>query len=157
MYEGACCFTGHRKLKKDKLSEVKEDLRKILEALIENGYTDFLAGGALGFDTVAASEVLDLKNKYPNIKLILVLPCCNQADGWRKKDVEVYENIKDRCDKVIYVSQNYESDCMRKRNYYLVDHSSTCVCYYTNPRSGTGMTVKYAKQKGLQIINLTKS
>ena len=63
MYESACCFTGHRKLKKDKLSEVKDDLIKILEHLIEKGYTEFLAGGALGFDTVAASEVLDLKNK----------------------------------------------------------------------------------------------
>ena len=35
--------------------------------------------GALGFDTIAAQAVLSVKETYPEVKLILVLPCENQT------------------------------------------------------------------------------
>ena len=63
-----------------------------LVKLIENGYCYFGAGGALGFDTVAAQTVLHLKEKYPHIKLILVLPCVDQAKSWSYEDKVVYTN-----------------------------------------------------------------
>ena len=61
---------------------------------IEQGYRYFGTGGALGFDTLAAQTVLELKNKYPEIKLILVLPCENQTQGWERADIEEYERIQ---------------------------------------------------------------
>ena len=61
-------------------------LKTILVDLIENGYRYFGVGGALGFDTLAAQTVLDLKTSYPHIKLILVLPCLSQADSWSLHD-----------------------------------------------------------------------
>ena len=48
--------------------------------LIKNGYSYFGAGGALGFDTIATQTVLHLKERYPHTKLILVLPCIDQAN-----------------------------------------------------------------------------
>ena len=42
----------------------------------------------MGFDTLAAKTVLDLKKDYPDIKLILVLPCLNQTRGWKDADVK---------------------------------------------------------------------
>ena len=39
------------------------------------------AGGALGFDTLAAQTVLDMKKEYPQLRLILVLPCEDQTRG----------------------------------------------------------------------------
>lgn len=60
------------------------------------------AGGALGFDTLAAQTVLDMKKEYPQLRLILVLPCEDQTRGWRSEDIAVYENIKRRSDKVVY-------------------------------------------------------
>ena len=70
------------------------------------------AGGALGFDTLAAQTVLDMKKEYPQLRLILVLPCEDQTRGWRSEDIAVYENIKRRSDKVVYVSREYTPDCM---------------------------------------------
>lgn len=54
----------------------------------------FGAGGALGFDTLAAQCVLSLRKRYSHIKLILVLPCTTQTKGWSKDDIAVYEEIK---------------------------------------------------------------
>ena len=61
------------------------------ERLISQGYRRFYTGGALGFDTVAAIVILKLKNRYPDIKLILALPCSSQTKGWKKRDIENYE------------------------------------------------------------------
>ena len=65
--------------------------------LSEQSY--FGAGGALGFDTIAAFTVLKLKESYPDIRLILVLPCLAQTRGWSREDVEKYEDIKSKADK----------------------------------------------------------
>ena len=59
----------------------------------------------MGFDTITAFVVLKLKKHYPDIKLILVLPCRTQTKAWCDEDVTVYEDIKRRADKVVYTSK----------------------------------------------------
>lgn len=128
-------------------------LKTILVDLIENGYQYFGAGGALGFDTLAAQTILDLKTEYPQIKLILVLPCFSQANGWSSNDKEIYERIKSSADKVVYTSEEYTKGCMHKRNRHLVENSSVCVCYLTEKTGGTAYTVAYATKLNLLVIN----
>ena len=43
---------------------------------------------------------------------------------------------------------------MQERNRRLADHSAVCICYLTNPKSGTAYTANYARQQGLRVINL---
>lgn len=150
-----CCFTGHRELPTGlgrwKLS-VK--LEKAIAEQIGKGIRFFGAGGARGFDTLAAQTVLKLKKKYPDIKLILVLPCLTQTRGWPAENIAEYERIKVQADKVVYTSQEYTKGCMHKRNRHLVDGSSVCICYLTKEDGGTAYTVNYAKEHGLEVINL---
>ena len=113
----------------------------------------FGAGGALGFDTLAAQTVLELKVDFPQVKLILVLPCLSQADSWSVADKRIYEQIKEKADKIVYTSREYTKGCMHKRNRHLVDNSSVCVCYLTESTGGTAYTVNYAESKGLLLIN----
>lgn len=105
MKNQTCCFTGHRKIPLDQLESVTQRLRDAVIASIKDGYLYFGAGGALGFDTLAAQTVLDLKKDYPQIKLILVLPCKTQARGWKQEDIEEYNRIMKAADKVVYTSQ----------------------------------------------------
>ena len=77
------CFTGHRKIPPEQQEKVARQLRKTLIELVDSGYRYFGAGGALGFDTLAAQTVLGLNSDFPQIRLILVLPCLSQADNWR--------------------------------------------------------------------------
>ena len=156
MKENTICFTGHRKIPPEQITTLAQRLEKALIELIQNGYIYFCAGGALGFDTLAAQTVLSLKADNPNIKLILVLPCLSQTRGWSIRDVEIYEDIKSKADKVVYTSQEYTKGCMHKRNRHLIDSSSVCVCYLTETTGGTAYTVAYAQKKLLQVINLAE-
>ena len=105
---------------------------------------------------MAAQAVLELKAQYPYIKLILVLPCVNQTDGWEQSDIDEYERIRVLADEIIYTSEENKKGCMHKRNRYLVDHSSLCICYMTRKSGGTAYTVEYATSNGLKIINISK-
>lgn len=154
MKEQTACFTGHRKIPFGHAHGIKRRLRDTIVELIDQGYRFFGAGGALGFDTIAAQTVLELKKEYPQIRLILVLPCLSQADRWDEKDKSVYEDIKRQADKVVYTSQDYTRDCMFKRNRHLVDGSSVCICYLIEQTGGTAYTVEYAKKNNLRVINL---
>ena len=147
------CFTGHRKIPPEKLATVARRLKETLIELVEKGYLYFGAGGALGFDTLAAQTVLELKADFPQIKLILVLPCLSQADNWGIVDKRIYEQIMEKADKIVYTSCEYTKGCMHKRNRHLVDNSSVCVCYLTENTGGTAYTVNYAESKGLLVIN----
>lgn len=154
MKNHTCCFTGHRIIPAEEYDLISAKLEATMVQLIHRGYQFFGAGGALGFDTLAAMSVLKLKKDYPHIKLILVLPCRDQASRWKASDVQVYEYIKDQADKVVYISENYTADCMFKRNRHLVDNSSVCIAYCTKDEGGTAYTIRYAEHRMLRIINL---
>lgn len=150
------CFTGHRKIPSEQINDIVQRLKNIIVELINNGYTDFYAGGALGFDTIAAQTVMELKKDYPQIKLILALPCMNQTSGWNESDKIMYECIREIADKVVYTSDSYFNGCMQKRNRYLVDNSNICVSYLTDKKGGTAYTVKYANSKNVTVINIAE-
>lgn len=149
-----CCFTGHRELPLGQHQNIFHKTEETIESFINKGYRFFGAGGALGFDTIAAFAVLKLKERYPDIRLILVLPCLSQAKSWSKEDVEIYESIKRQADKVVYTSQEYTRGCMHKRNRHLVDNSSACISFLTENKGGTAYTVDYAKKHGLSVVNV---
>lgn len=154
MREKTCCFTGHREIPPDNQKRISGRLENVISSLYQRGVCCYEAGGALGFDTLAAQAVLRLRESCPGIKLTLVLPCLTQTRGWRPEDVTEYERIKAQADHVIYTAQQYTRGCMHKRNRYLVDHSGVCVCYLTRDSGGTAYTVQYAEKQGLEIINI---
>lgn len=154
MREMTACFTGHRSIPLMQRGTVRKKLEKTVRGLIAEGYRYFGAGGALGFDTMAADVILRLRNEFPDIKLILVLPCKTQAARWSEKDREIYEKQKAAADKVVYVAEAYYNGCMLVRNRRLVDNSSVCVAYLTHAGGGTAYTVSYAKQSGVPVISI---
>ena len=96
MKEKTCCFTGHREIPSGQRRRIFAKTEEAIEGLIKKGYLYFGAGGALGFDTIAAFAVLKLKERYPDIRLILVLPCFSQTRGWSQEDIEIYDDIKQK-------------------------------------------------------------
>jgi len=149
-----CCFTGHRVIYKEDAKIIENDLADIIESLIKEGLIYFGVGGALGFDMYAAETVIELKKKYPSIRLILVLPCREYDKFWTDSQKERYTEIKKSSDKVLYTEEDYFPGCMQKRNRHLVDHSSVCVAYVRKMTGGTAYTVNYALKQGLKLINI---
>lgn len=153
MRNSTCCFTGHRSL--DIPIEILEvRLKNIITDLVNKNVIYYGAGGALGFDTLAALTVIKLRREYPQIKLILVLPCKDQTSGWESNDIQVYNYILEQADKVVYTAEAYYPGCMHKRNRHLVDNSAYCICFKNKASGGTAYTVDYAQKSGLRIHNL---
>lgn len=155
MKEDACCFTGHRDIPPKILSALTAKLEAIVLELIADGIRYFYAGGALGFDTLAAETVLRLRDQFPQIQLILALPCHEQTRGWSAASVERYESILRRANEVIYTSEHYTRGCMQRRNRFMVDHSAVCVSYCTRATGGSAYTLQYARKVGLRILLLS--
>ncbi len=154
MKEKSCCFTGHRNLGRVDLHELQKLLEDRILKLLDRGITNFLAGGARGFDLLAAQAVLRLRERGEPLKLILILPCRDQDQGWNLPDREAYRRTLEQADKSLFLSEKYQEGCMFLRNRYLVDHSSVCICYLAQNRGGTLYTVNYAKRQGLELYNL---
>lgn len=148
------CFTGHRTIDYGLSVMIPQTLKRQLEELIAMGAERFRTGGAMGFDTIAALCVLELKEKYPSISLELKLPCREQSKYWDSQSVTVYDYILKRADSVEYVSDRFTPTCMHERNRRLVDGSDVCVAFLTKSQGGTAYTFGYALERGLEVINI---
>lgn len=159
--EATCCFTGHRNLPAARLPRIAEKTAHVVDVLIRSGYRWFIAGGALGYDTLAEQIVAEKRRENPDIRLILALPCRDQTNAWlrlpddrRNECIREYQRLKGLADEVRYVNDFYFEGCMRERNRYMVEHSSFCVaCFDGSLKSGAGMTYRMAKKAGLKIYN----
>lgn len=135
---------------------MRRRLREELVRLAGEGFTAFLAGGALGFDTIAAQEVLRVQaGCAPWVRLVLVLPCLGQESQWSQRDAAIYRGLLRQASQVVYTGEAYAKGCMFRRNRFLVDHSARCLCYLREgARGGTAYTVGYARKQGLPVVNL---
>ena len=102
------CFSGHRVFQ-DPTADIEKKLDKAVRDCISKGAECFITGGALGFDTLAARTVIRLRKEFPQIKLILALPCPPQAQTlkWSAAQVAEYREILGLADDVRILSQTY--------------------------------------------------
>ncbi len=153
----SACFTGHRVLTGN-IDLLKITLYSKLEDMVVNeGYTAFYAGGAFGWDTVAAETVLALRSVYPLVSLNLVLPCPpeEQTAKWNNAQKNKYLYILSQSDTVEIVCPHFSEECMKLRNMKLVEYADCCICFHNENSSGTGtaQTVRMAKNKNIPILN----
>ncbi len=148
------CFTGHRQLEDHEAETISARLDLLLPKLYLQGYRRFLCGGALGFDTLAAEAVMRLQAIYPDVMLVMAIPCATQAMRWNKMDTRRYEQILYAADETHVLSPAYYNGCMMVRNRFMVDRSALCVCYLDKMKGGTMSTVAYAVQEKLSVLNL---
>ena len=157
--KNSVCFSGYRPAKFNYSSENKkliyQKLITEISTCIKYGYDTFYFGGAPGFDLLAAYAVIYLKRIF-DIKLICALPyekfyLSEEFDeSWHKE----YLAIAAKCDEIINVSKDKNDGCFMLRNKFMVDNSNILICFFDGQKGGTLNTINYAKQNGLQIINL---
>lgn len=131
-------------------------LERQIEALYERGARYFRAGGAIGFDTLAALKILECRERLPDLQLHLFLPCRNQAAKWDLASRRVYNYILSRADTVDYTAEKYEQGCMLARDRKLIQGGDVCLAYCSKNKGGTYYTFSYAQRLGLEVINLSE-
>ena len=156
----SACFTGHRNIKEDTLQLEERLYCELEKAIINESILNFYDGGSVGYDLLAARVVLKLKQKYPQIKLHMVLPCCpkEQSERWTDRQKGEYFDILRSAESIEQTSEHYYNGCMKVRNARLIELADCCFCYFdpARYRSGTGQTVRMAERKGMEILNLYK-
>lgn len=160
-----CCFTGYRANKftpplipfSAEYYELERKVTESIEITANNGYDTFLCGMCDGFDLMCGNAVIDLRGsyvQYSNLRLVAVMPYptfgCNFWGEWRK----MFDDVFKCADDVILIDETYTRESYYKRNRYLVDNSSSVICYYGGKKGGTAYTVNFGKTQKLNIINL---
>lgn len=157
--ETSCCFTGHRIEKLEELAYPLDELAQQLYAATKDtigmGYRTFYHGGCTGVDLIAAEQVILLKQSWPNIHLISVLPFEGQSDRWDEQWRIRYFSVLDQSE-VIILYQHYTRGCYHERDRYIVDKSRLLIGAYANLEGGTKYTVDYAARQGRKIQNVMK-
>ena len=160
------CFIGHREI--EITDDLKEPLNKYIEqTILQEDVKVFLFGSGSKFDELCYDIVTKLKEKYPYIKRVYVrsnFECI--SDDYKQYLLEFYEEtmFPEECansGKISYI----------KRNQAMINQSDYCVFYYNEnylppkrkttkknlfayqPRSGTALAYRYAKQKKKLTIN----
>lgn len=149
-----CSFTGHRRIMPQHRDKLPELLLRAINYAYENGCRTFIAGGAIGFDTLVAREVIRFRISHPDVTLKLALPCVNQEANWTEEQKSAYAYTLAAADEIIYISDEYTDTCMKERNRYLAEHADLLIAYVSRAASGAGQTVRMAKERGVRVYNL---
>ncbi len=133
-------FCGHREI--EHYLKVKSLLYLYTENLIRNGATTFLIGSYGDFDLLAAETIHNLKNKYPHIKSINIIPYTNKKTN---------KDLFDECYYPISENTNPKYSII-KANEYMVNKSDVLIAYIKKDTGGAYKTYCYAKRKNKKII-----
>ena len=161
------CFSGYRPEKFEFILHQGNEAYLALEKRIENailqavddGYTSFICGAAKGFDLVAGSLVVALKESWAELaglNLVAVLPFQRHgfsSEPWRT----LHQMVLGAASEVVTLASKYHPQAYHDRNRYMVDHSSRLIYYYDGQKGGTDFTVKYAEERRIAIVNVAAS
>lgn len=150
-----CIFTGHRELPAS-TGSLYDALLRHITALYDGGCTDFVSGGARGFDLLAAEAVLALRPLYPDMRLVMILPCLGQERAYSAADKERYRALLDQADMVRYTAHRYYRGCMLTRDRVMAEAAHHCICWLTRSTGGTAYTVRQCVLRDVPIINLAE-
>lgn len=139
-----CVFTGHRELDKEFSPAL---LKNTIKGLIERGVDVFYNGMAIGFDLLAAEQVLALRKKFPNVKLIACVPYYGQETYFSAADKRRYVKILKKADEIVLLSEKYYRGCLHQRDRYMVDNADVMVAYCKKTEGGAAYTLSYFKKQ----------
>lgn len=150
----SCFFTGHRHIHGSDAAWLSVKLAEAVISAANAGITAFIAGGACGFDTLAAETVLKLREdkRLPEtVKLMLALPCPPAAQSLKfsLSDKVRYETVLKKADGAVVLSDKFTCTCMHERNEFMADRARYGIAFLRpgGKKSGTSHTVEYAKKK----------
>ena len=155
------CFIGHRHIYNYK--EIREKLYKIVEEEIKKGCKFFTMGTHGEFDEMALSVCRELRKVYINIEIEVVITSFKTIEPIIDHDPifgdEKYIPYSDVNTIMYDIEEEYYKRKIVVSNQQMIDNCDTLICYVnpTKTYGGAILAYKYAKKKGLQIVNLFKN
>ena len=128
----------------------------MVQEAYDKGYRTFITGMADGFDMYAAAEVMALKAKHNDIRLVCAVPYPEQIKEMKSPaDRFVYNLAMRDANEIVIVNNSFFKDCYRQRNLFMVEHSSLLIAAADlNSRSGSVQTVNMAKRANIPVMHI---
>lgn len=143
-----CCVTGHRHIPANKINYIKHELRREIQAAIEDGYTRFISGFADGADLLFAAIIAEEKQRNPALSLEAAIPYQGRIRTTNKE----FQRLLLVCDRVTVIRESYIPSCYMERNRYMVDYSQRVIAVYDGRKNGgTFSTMRYASAMGRDV------
>lgn len=151
-----CCFFGHRDFYCD-LKTLEKIKLEIINCIQNKGIYNFLVGFYVKYDFICATIISELKSKYPQIKLILVLSYLD-----KKFNVVDKEFISNTFDEIIYppIESIPRKFAIVKCNEWMVAKCDFIIFYVNFSYGGAYKMLEYAHKKkkayknfGIKIID----
>lgn len=142
-----CSLFGHR----DCDDSIRNTLEKTAEQLInEDGVDCFYVGNQGGFDAIAMSVLIKLKEKYPHIRCYVVLAYLKtyNDDFYLKHSLDGIYPVE--------VLMAPRSLAIPTRNKWMAKQSDYVLCCITHEKGGAVSSVNYAKNLNKRIINIAQ-
>lgn len=159
----SCCFSGYRVEKMPfpesdcmAVDALAARLDQAVAAAAADGLTRFFTGMSTGFDLWAAEAVLRAREQL-GLTLLAVVPFDAQAAHFSPAWKRTFNAVLLQADKVFSLSRAYHAGCYAARNRFMVDASCRLICYFSGKPGGTAQTVRYAREGGLDIVNLAET
>ena len=155
------CFIGHRHIYK--LNEVRDTLYKLVEKEINKGCKFFTMGTHGEFDKLALCVCRELRKTYNDICIQVVITSLKSIEPiieydliWGNDRYVPYNDV----DTVMYeIEQVHFKRKIIVSNKRMIDGCTTLICYVDTDRNNSGAktAMKYALNKGLNVINIYKT
>lgn len=135
-------FCGHSKIA-DK-DTVRKRLTNEIQELLRAGYRKFYLGGYGDSNNLAAAVLDEMKEDYPDMERLLILPYPDRQVDASLYDGTLYpplENVPKRF-------------AISRRNKWMVEKSSVIIACVDHDWGGAAKTLEHAVRKGLRIISI---
>lgn len=140
----SCFFIGHR----DAPGAVRAAVCAAAERLIrEEGIRDFYVGSRGNFDRLAASAVRELRESYPEIRLLLVLAYLPPA-GEELPEGFTGSVFPEGLEKV---PRRY---AILRANRVMVDSCDCLIAYAPHETGNARLVLDYARRRGRRVIEV---
>ena len=143
-------FIGHRQIFAKTLPQ---RLSYAIKTEIANGCFSFTMGTHGEFDKLALQTCRKLRNEYPELQIEVVLTSLHTIQKGDRMNSAPYSDVST----IMYdIEEAHYKQQITLSNKKMIDACDTLICYVDENayRSGAKTAMRYAKRKGLKIINL---
>jgi len=130
---------------------IKKAIEKQLILLLEDGLEWVIISGQLGVEIWAAEVVLEMQERYPELKLAVITPFLDQQEKWNETNKELYEFILSQANYTNSITnKKYESPAQFKlKNKFFINKSDALLLVFDDEKDGSPKYIfEEAKNEG---------
>lgn len=150
------CITGHRNLSAKTLNTYRAELSAAIATAVNRGVTEFSMQLNGGTEIMAAELVLELKQRKPNIRLVIYVAYQQMLESPKlKKSVK---RILEQCDQTVIAADTFYPNVFLNCVRVMMRDCGELIALYDGRNSGnTAFAMRYCHFLGIPVLPIDAS